>query len=67
MGWFVAKEKGNYIDDESPPEFDLVYSQGGIGGDMGTEDEERLVSLEEKAQWMHTSAISYASSLGIHL
>ena len=67
MGWFVAKEKGNDIVDENPLEFDLVYSQGGSGGDMGTEDAERLVSLEEKAQWMHTSAISYASSLGIHL
>ena len=67
MGWFVAKEKGNDIVDENPLEFDLVYSQGGSGGDMGTEDAERLVSLEEKAQLMHTSAISYASSLGIHL
>ena len=66
MEWFVI-EKGSDIVDESCQKFDLVYSRGGIGGDNGTDDEERLVSLKEKAQWMHTSAILYASCLGIHL
>ena len=51
MEWFVI-EKGSDIVDESCQKFDLVYSRGGIGGDNGTDDEERLVSLKEKAQWM---------------
>ena len=66
MAWFAIKEKQSDVVKESP-KFGLVYSRGGIGGSKMMDDNERLFNLEEKSQWMHTSAISYASSLGVHL
>ena len=64
--WFDIK-KENHMVYESSPKFNLTYSRGGIGGNKVTDDAERLVSLEETAQLMFASAISFASSLGIHL
>ena len=52
---------------KSAPKFDLAYSRGGIGSNQGIDEEEMLVCLEEKAQLMQATAISYASSQGIHL
>ena len=64
--WFATK-KGVDVVDKSPPKFDLVYSRGGTGSSQEMDDEKMLVCLEEKAQLMQTTAISFASSQGIHL
>ena len=52
---------------KSPPKCDLVYSRGGTGSNEGMDTDKMLVCLEEKAQFMQTIAISYASSQGINL
>ena len=52
---------------KSPPKCDLVYSRGGTGSNEGMDTDKMLVCLEEKAQFMQTIAISYASSKGINL
>ena len=64
--WFATKKKGVDVY-KSTPKFDLVYSRGGTGSNQEMGDEDMLVCLEEKAQLIQTTAISYASSQGIHL
>ena len=65
--WFATKKKGVDVVYNSTPKFDLVYSRGGTGNNQKMGDVEMLVCLEEKAQLMQTTAISYASSQGIQL
>ena len=45
----------------------LLYSRGGIGGDMELREEERLAQQEIQAQMMLSTSISFAASLGINL
>merc|ERR1712240_213523 len=61
------KKKGMNVVNKSPPKCDLVYSRGGTGSNEGMDTDKMLVCLEEKAQFMQTIAISYASSQGINL
>ena len=67
IDWFATKKKGLDVVHKSTAKLDLVYSRGGTGSNQKMGDVKMLVCLEEKAQLMQTTAISYASSHGIQL